>query len=312
MRTLEQYKELFFKKFPFSKLKILSFEKTKYVLVEDVYGICKVDKFGLMIGNIPTIQTAINKNEYFINQATKIHGDKYDYSKVLYLDMKSYITIICKKHGEFLQLPDKHLQMNGCPKCGKLKQSKNKTRSLNIFIEKANIVHNFKYDYSNATYTTGNKSIKIICPIHGEFEQVSNTHLNGSGCQFCGRINVLKYNSENPTGWTKIDWFNAAKKSKKFDSFKVYIIKCWNEEEEFYKIGRTYKKVEYRFSHKKALPYNYKIIQLYEFQELTEENCNKCYDLETEMKKKNKDNSYIPKLEFVGKYECFNKIKFDF
>jgi len=196
MRTLEQYKELFFKKFPFSKLKILSFEKTKYVLVEDVYGICKVDKFGLMIGNIPTIQTAIN--------------------------------------------------------------------------------------------------------------------LNGSGCQFCGRINVLKYNSENPTGWTKIDWFNAAKKSKKFDSFKVYIIKCWNEEEEFYKIGRTYKKVEYRFSHKKALPYNYKIIQLYEFQELTEENCNKCYDLETEMKKKNKDNSYIPKLEFVGKYEYFNKIKFDF
>ena len=310
MRTLEQYKQLYFKKFPCSDLKILSFEKLKYVLIEDTYGICKVDKYGLLVGNIPSIQTAINKTEYFINQAKEIHGDKYDYSKISYLHIKSYVRIICKEHGEFLQLPEKHLQIKGCPKCGKLKQSKNKTRSLNFFLEKANKVHNFKYDYSNTIYTIGTKNVKIICPIHGEFLQNANVHLNGSGCKFCSRINVSKYNSENPTGWTKTDWFKSALKSKKFDSFKVYIIECWNKEERFYKIGRTFRKIIYRFSHKKVLSYNYKILQLHEFKELTKENSDKCYDLENELKIKNEKNKYIPNIGFAGMYECFNNIHF--
>lgn len=44
------------------------------------------------------------KNEIFIEKAKKVHGDKYDYSKVNYIDNKTKICIICPEHGEFWQL----------------------------------------------------------------------------------------------------------------------------------------------------------------------------------------------------------------
>lgn len=56
-------------------------------------------------------------NEKFIEKAHKIHGDKYDYSKVEYVKTRQPITIICPTHGEFLQTPENHLQGKGCPMC---------------------------------------------------------------------------------------------------------------------------------------------------------------------------------------------------
>lgn len=53
----------------------------------------------------------------FINESYKIHGDKYDYSKVLYSDTTSKVCIICPEHGEFWQTPAKHLMGHGCPIC---------------------------------------------------------------------------------------------------------------------------------------------------------------------------------------------------
>lgn len=53
----------------------------------------------------------------FIKRAKKIHNQKYDYSKVKYKNNKTKITIICKKHGKFLQNPGSHIAGKGCPKC---------------------------------------------------------------------------------------------------------------------------------------------------------------------------------------------------
>jgi len=53
----------------------------------------------------------------FIDKSKKVHIDKYDYSKVNYNDVYTKVIIICKKHGEFLQSPTKHLVGHGCPKC---------------------------------------------------------------------------------------------------------------------------------------------------------------------------------------------------
>lgn len=53
----------------------------------------------------------------FIEKAKKIHGDKYDYSKVEYVHNKLKVCIVCPKHGEFWQRPHDHLRSNGCPKC---------------------------------------------------------------------------------------------------------------------------------------------------------------------------------------------------
>lgn len=55
----------------------------------------------------------------FIERVRKVHGDKYDYSKVIYLKAKKKVCIICPEHGEFLQTPDSHLRGAGCPKCNK-------------------------------------------------------------------------------------------------------------------------------------------------------------------------------------------------
>src|SRR5690606_15894237 len=96
---------------------------------------------------------------------------------------------------------------------------------------------------------------------HGEFSQVSSNHLSGQGCPKCGAFLISRSQKKTPTGWSIKQWENKASQSKNFDSFKVYIIKCWNDDETFYKIGRTFMSVKKRFCSKKTMPYNYEILQ---------------------------------------------------
>ena len=117
--------------------------------------------------------------EEFIEQAKKIHGDKYNYSKVKYINANKKIIIICKKHGEFLQKPNNHLNSKGCSKCGL------KSLTTEEFIEKANKIHKNKYDYSNTKFSHVNRKVIIVCPIHGEFLQTPHSHLKGYGCRKC-------------------------------------------------------------------------------------------------------------------------------
>lgn len=72
--------------------------------------------------------------EEFISDAKKIHGDKYDYSKVVFTRMKDKITIICPKHGEFEQRAIEHLGGSGCPKC----VHQERTFTKEEFVKKAN------------------------------------------------------------------------------------------------------------------------------------------------------------------------------
>lgn len=58
--------------------------------------------------------------------------------------------------------------------------------NLSTFITRANLVHNYKYDYSSVEYRNVTTKIKIICPIHGIFEQIPYNHLKGFGCIKCG------------------------------------------------------------------------------------------------------------------------------
>ena len=120
--------------------------------------------------------------EEFIEKAKKVHGDRYDYSKVDYKDAHSKIVIICEKHGEFLQIPNCHLSGNGCPECHK----DGKRLTTEEFIEKAKKVHGDKYDYSKVNYKDTNSKITIICKKHGEFLQIPSCHLyDSNGCPKC-------------------------------------------------------------------------------------------------------------------------------
>lgn len=59
----------------------------------------------------------------FIEKAYEVHGDKYDYSKVKYINNLMEVIIICREHGEFEQLPKTHKRGNGCVKCGRERTS---------------------------------------------------------------------------------------------------------------------------------------------------------------------------------------------
>jgi very-short-patch-repair endonuclease len=118
----------------------------------------------------------------FIHNAKNVHGDKYDYSLVEYINAKTKVKIICPKHGIFEQTPNNHISnKNGCPKCKNL---------ITDFIEKANAIHNNKYDYSLVNYQNSKSKVKIICPKHGIFEQTPNNHINlKQGCPLCSKNN---------------------------------------------------------------------------------------------------------------------------
>jgi superfamily II DNA or RNA helicase len=117
--------------------------------------------------------------EEVIKEFRKVHGDRYDYSKVDYKFSKAKIKIICPEHGEFEQRSGDHKRGQGCPKCvGKYKTTEE-------IIEQFREVHGDIYDYSKVDYKFSKAKIKIICPEHGEFEQLSYDHKSGKGCPIC-------------------------------------------------------------------------------------------------------------------------------
>ena len=118
--------------------------------------------------------------EQFIEKAKTIHGDIYDYSLVEYKNNHTKVKIICPIHDIFEQIPTNHLKGKGCSKCkGGIKLT------IKKFIEKAKVVHGDKYDYSLVEYKNAKTKVRIICPIHGVFEQIPSSHLNGNGCYKC-------------------------------------------------------------------------------------------------------------------------------
>jgi hypothetical protein len=122
--------------------------------------------------------------EGFLDGAKKIHGNKYDYSMTKYIKNETKIDIICPKHGMFKQRPVKHLRGQGCPKCGREHVYYNQL-STQSFIEKSRKVHGDKYDYSLVDYIRSNSKVKIVCPVHGVFEQTPNNHIMGMKCIKC-------------------------------------------------------------------------------------------------------------------------------
>tara|TARA_R110001592_G_scaffold70707_1_gene216432 strand:- start:531 stop:1493 length:963 start_codon:yes stop_codon:yes gene_type:complete len=239
-----------------------------------------------------------SNTEQFIEKAKKVHGEKYDYSLVEYVHNKSKVKIICPEHGEFSQEPSNHNVGNGCKQCSIIENAISLSLTTEQFIKKAKQVHGDKYDYSLVEYTHSHAKVKIVCPEHGEFSQEPNTHVSqGSGCKDCSYIQRAV--------WRFSDWYNCAKRSKHFDSFKIYFIKCYDEDEVFYKIGNTYNKIDRRFESR--LPYQYEVLNTKEVSDINDrEGARMIYDMEKRFKRMNKSNKYFPKKKFGGMFECFS------
>jgi 5-methylcytosine-specific restriction endonuclease McrA len=154
--------------------------------------------------------------EEFIAKAIKVHGNKYDYSKVNYVDSNTKVTIICKEHGEFLQTPSSHLQGHGCQIHAAINPP-----TTEEFIAKAIKRYGDKYDYSKVNYINNKTKVTIICREHGEFLQQPNGHLNGNECIECRGLKPLTKEifierarevHGNVYDYSKVDYINYSTK----------------------------------------------------------------------------------------------------
>jgi len=168
-------------KYDYSKVEYIN-SQTMVIIICPIHGEFeqKANDHLRGCGCFKCIKTYKLNTEKFILKAKSIHGDKYDYSKVEYINSQRNVIIICPIHGEFEQTPARHLFGQGCSSC-----YGNKKLTTEQFIEKSNIIHNNKYDYSEVIYKNYRTKIIIICPVHGKFKQFAGDHLWGSGCTKC-------------------------------------------------------------------------------------------------------------------------------
>lgn len=127
----------------------------------------------------------MNKQAIFIDKSTKIHNNKYDYSKVIFVKSNIKVCIICPEHGEFWQTPKDHLTGRGCLKCGRLSTIKHKTKTKEQFINEANEVHEHRYEYPKVNYVNYKTKVCVTCTKHGDFMISPGHHLSGEGCPKC-------------------------------------------------------------------------------------------------------------------------------
>lgn len=152
----------------------------------------------------------------FIKKSKEKFGDKFDYSKVVYVDSHTPVTLICKEHGEFSVDMYKHLYSKDglCPLCNKrsvnggnrqpllFSRGGVKHLSTEYIIKRCKYIYADKYDYSKIEYKGGNattEKIEIVCPIHGSFFKIyDNIQKRDCGCPKCAKeksIEKRKLNS---------------------------------------------------------------------------------------------------------------------
>ena len=142
--------------------------------------------------------------EEFIKRAKQIHGDRYDYSKVIYVNAHTKVCIICPEHGEFWQIPNNHLKGKGCPVC----KGKNNTNKTENFVNKCQKIYNGEYIYSKSIYKNKKEKVCVICPEHGEFWISPEYHLDGNGCPKCKR--KIEVNHKKINHYTTKDFISLA------------------------------------------------------------------------------------------------------
>ena len=127
----------------------------------------------------------------FVTRSQDAHGDRYDYSQVVYRDARTNVIIVCPIHGRYEQTPHKHMRGQGCRRC-----SGRGKKTTAEFIQDAQSVHGNRYDYSLVKYTGAHNGVDIICSAHGPFNMLPANHTNQrSGCPVCSG-NMAKTTAE--------------------------------------------------------------------------------------------------------------------
>ena len=193
------------------------------------------------------MRTTYNMNDY---KQTIIDNNSNITFKDLDNELKntqSKITYICSEHGEATRKALYLYEGRGCSKCAYNTAKDKKTFTLTEFIAKANVIHNYKYDYTESVYNGSLNKIKIKCPYHGDFEQLALDHMTkGHGCKKCGFITSARTSYLNTL-------------SVEFTT--LYYIKCYGKGEVFYKIGVAKNGVLDRYPNSESMPYLFEVLR---------------------------------------------------
>jgi hypothetical protein len=113
--------------YDYKKSKYISFH-SKLTIVCKVHGPFEQSAASHLSGNqcikcgFAKVQAEnVMPQKEYLRRARQIHGRRYDYSKLIYKNAQSSVTVICKKHGLFNQHAGAHLKGSGCPNCQRSK-----------------------------------------------------------------------------------------------------------------------------------------------------------------------------------------------
>ncbi len=245
-------------------------------------------------------QTKSNNKDIFIEEAIKVYGYKDNYTDTEVISSKHKVKVKCTKHNiSFKKDIQSYLSGCGCPKCSAENYSLVRTKTTEQFIKEAEEVHKNKFDYSNTTYISSDTKLNILCKEHNHiFNVLPDGHIKAQtgGCKHCQFDLMSKKfkGREGTCGYTK----SAYIKQSKGKECRVYFIKCWNKQEEFYKIGKTFLDINIRFK-KSNMPYNF--IEVYNIKGKADF----VYDLENKLHRQYKTYKYRPNEWFAGYTECY-------
>lgn len=211
------------------------------------------------------------------------HGDRYDYSDVVYTSYYEKVKIICKIHGMFMQASHHHYEGRGCPMCAKSGVKLNKNRVISDFRK----VHGDEFIYDRFTYKNDYTKSVVTCREHGDFLITPNSHKNGTKCPDCFMERC---------GFGKSKFINCAKRHK--GKATLYIMKLSSEDECFYKIGIT-TDLNKRFI-RSGTGYRNELIKTIVGESSI------IWEMEKEIHRKLYSHRYKPKLKFNGHTESFS------
>ena len=244
----------------------------------------------------------------FIKKANKVHNSFYSYENSIYINAKSNINIICPLHDGFFQVSDNHLSGKGCPKCADITTGNKGRRTIDTFLKEVKEIHGDKYSYFDLNYKSSKDKIIIFCnTCQSTFTQTIICHIyKKRGCPICSKLKKQETFKntyrERENQFIYSIWEKQGLKSEKFSGFKVYVLKCWNNQEKFYKIGKTFSNIKKRFAGNQ-MPYQYEILKVYKGK------ARKMCELEHFLQRENKEHKYVPNINFGGMYECFSELK---
>ena len=209
----------------------------------------------------------------------KLSNPNYDFSKLLYINNRQKVTIICKKHGEFQIRPNNFLNGQSCAKCVNEKRSALNTSSTEEYLAKVaeRKLNNPNYDFSKFNYIRSRQKATIICKEHGEFLISPNSFLAGQNCAKC------------------------AKAVPHDRSKKTFVYILTDEENQKSKIGVSCDLAARILNLNRKTPFNFSLFETFEFN-----NFNEAFVFEQNIHKILKENLCQFEETFQGYTEWFN------